>query len=230
MHPRNRRNTRIAAASVGVLLCALASCSMPGGGGAPSPSVSPPPLTPSGSASSSPSTPSNSPVSGAAAAHCRQTGGTVQLRQPTFNTNNDESTWLPLGEPIEVCRYQTGEGQDSTRIFADLATVYSTNPTVAALAYLAKKPLPSQSTDANPASIGCLALGGTDEFGTSLNGGGLVAKSDETDPVFSPCMFADGSFIEEWGIAYYSQNIVRGKDLKTVFRFDLNKLPQVFTS
>ena len=41
-------------------------------------------------------------------------------------------------------------------------------------------------------------------------------------------MFADGSFIEEWGIAYYAQNDIRGKDLKTVFRFNTNELPPVF--
>ncbi len=229
MRSRTSSGARLVAASLGALIVvSLAGCSTPSGGGGASPTgpVSPPPLSPSGSATSSPTTPSNS----AAAAHCRDTGGTVQLRQPTFGTNNDASTWVELGNPIEVCRYQMGEGQTSTRIYADLVTLNSSKPTLAALAYLAKKPLPSQSSGANPASIGCTALGGTDQFGSSLNGGGLVDKSDADDPVFSPCTFADQSFIEEFGITYYADNVIRGKDLKTVFRFDQSNLPPVFTS
>ena len=231
MRSRSGSSARLVAASLGALIAVgLAGCSPPSGGGGASPSVpvTPPPLSPSSSASSSstPTTPTNS----AAAAHCRDTGGTVQVRQPTFGTNNDVSTWVDLGDPIEVCRYQMGEGQTSTRIYADLVTLYSSKPTLAALAYLAKKPLPSQGSGANPASLACTALGGTDQFGSSLNGGGLVDKSDADDPVFSPCTFADQSFIEEFGITYYADNVIRGKDLKTVFRFDPNNLPPVFSS
>lgn len=229
------RWVRAAGATIGALLLAgSAACSMPSGGTAgspstaPSESVSPPPLTPS--SPSSPSAPSGSPATGEAAAHCRQSGGTVQSRQPTFGTNNDESTWVELGNPIDVCRFQLGEGQSSTRIYADLTTLSSSKPTLAALAYLAKKPLPSQSAAANPASIDCSALQGAGEYGTSLNGGGLVAKSDPIDLVVNVCTFADGSFIDAWGIAYYAAGIVRGKDLKTVFRFKTDDLPPVFSS
>ena len=233
MHTDPTRLVTIVGAAVGaLLLTGLAACSTPSGGSGASPTgpVSPPPLTPSSSASaSSSSSPSGSPVAGAAAAHCRDTGGTVQLRQPTFNTNNDESTWIELGEPVEVCRYQMGEGQASTRIYADLATIYADKPTLAALAYLAKKPLPSQTNGANPASVGCTALQGASQFGTSLNGGGLVAEGDPDDVVVTPCTFADGSFVEEWGIAYYSAGDIRGKDLKTVFRFNTDELPPVFS-
>lgn len=232
MRPRTTRKGRVVAASLGALLIGtmligtVAACTTPSADPLSSSSpVVPPPLTPS--ASASPST----PTTGAAAAYCRQSGGTVQLRQPTFNTNNDETSWVDLGEPIETCRFQSGTGQASTRIYTDLVTLYSSRPTLAALAYLAKKPLPSAANpNANPASLGCAALGGTDQFGSSTNGGGLVTKTDPNDPVFSPCMFADGSFIEEWGIAYYAQNDIRGKDLKTVFRFNTNELPPVFSS
>lgn len=228
------QKVRLIAAALGVALTVgLGACSMPagGGGGGASPTgpVSPPPMTPTGEPTSSPSAPSGSPINGAAAAHCRQTGGTVQLRQPTFGTNNDESTWVELGDPIEVCRWQMGEGQSSTRMYADLVTTYSSKPTLAALAYLAKKPLPSSSEGANPASLDCTALEGAGEYGTSLNGGGLVAKGDPTDVVVNVCMFADGSFLDAWGIAYYSAGTVRGKDLTTVFRFDRANLPPVFT-
>ena len=235
MRPQTTRRGRVVAASLGTLLIgalfiALAACTTPAADPVSSTTpVVPPPLTPS--APSSPTSSPSTPTTGEAAAYCRQSGGTVQLRQPTYNTNNDETSWIDLGEPIETCRFQSGTGQASTRIYADLVTLYSSRPTLAALAYLAKKPLPSAANpNANPASLGCTALGGTDQFGLSTNGGGLVTKTDPEDPVFSPCMFADGSFIEEWGIAYYAQNDIRGKDLKTVFRFNTNELPPVFSS
>jgi hypothetical protein len=44
------------------------------------------------------------------------------------------------------------------------------------------------------------------------------------------CTFADGSFIDEWGITRYAARAVRGKDLATVFRFDQTKLPAVFST
>ena len=44
----------------------------------------------------------------------------------------------------------------------------------------------------------------------------------------APCTFADGSMIDDWGIAYYSNGTIRGKDLSTVFRFDVNAVPRVF--
>lgn len=172
-------------------------------------------------------TPTAPPASPGAAA-CEQHGGTVQERQPTFGTNNDESTWVLLGDPVEVCRFQTVDDDAKSRIYVDLVSISSSNPTLAALAYLAKKPLPDTTGGANPASAGCAALGGTTAFGAGVSGGGLVNKDDPDDVVFSPCTFADGSFIEEWGIAYYSAGTVRGIDLATVFAFDQSDLPNVF--
>lgn len=227
MSLRTTRTIRLTAASLGALvLCALAACTMPPS--APSASTSPvvpPPLTPTATSS-----PSGRTTGGPAAAHCAASGGTVQLNQPTYNTNNDESQWIKIGEPVEVCGFESGTGQEATRIWADLNTLYSNQPTLAALAYLAKKQLPSASANPNvdPASTGCLALGGTDSFGgpQNANGGGMVNGST----VWSPCTFPDGSFIEEWGIAYYSQGDIRGKDLATVFRFNTSNLPPVFSS
>ena len=194
--------------------------------------VVPPPLSPTSTAtgtSTPTSSPSGSTAGGPAAAHCQSSGGTVQLNQPTYNTNNDESQWIKIGEPVSVCAFESGTGQEATRIWVDLVTLYSSQPTLAALAYLAKKPLPaSANPNVDPASTGCLALGGTDSFGNpqSAAGGGMVTGSN----VWVPCTFADGSFIEEWGIAYYAQNDIRGKDLKTVFRFNTNDLPPIFSS
>lgn len=156
--------------------------------------------------------------------HCLESGGEVQVRQPTWGTNNDQSSWVELGDPVTVCRFQA---QDGSRIYADLVTLYSGNPTLAALAYLAKKPAPDAG-GANPASALCAELGGAIAWGAGMNGGGLVNTEDPDDTVFAPCTFADGSFIDEWGIAYYSNGTVRGTDLTTVFRFDQSKLPAVF--
>jgi putative hemolysin len=228
------RRARLAATSLGALLiCGLAACTMPSAGPAATTSpVVPPPLSPTATPTGS-TTPTSSPsgttAGGPAAAHCVASGGQVQLNQPTYNTNQDQSQWIKIGEPVEVCAFASGSGQQVTRIWADLKTIYASQPTLAALAYLAKKPLPaSANPNVNPASTSCLALGGTDSFGGPQNmaGGGMVTGSN----VWAPCTFADGSFIEEWGITYYSQGDVRGKDLKTVFRFNTDNLPPVFSS
>jgi hypothetical protein len=71
-------------------------------------------------------------------------------------------------------------------------------------------------------------LGGASSFGPGANGGGLVDTSDPDIEVFAPCTFADGSFIEEWGIAYHANGTIRGKDLTEVFRFDIDNAPHVF--
>ena len=160
--------------------------------------------------------------------YCVAEGGEVQSRQPTFGTNGPESSWVSLGDVVPVCRFQAADA-DSSRIYVDLVTLYSEQPTLAALAYLAKKPLPAAG-GANPAAVGCTALGGTTSYGTSsAAGGGLVATDDPDDVVVTACTFADGSFIDEWGIAYYSDGTVRGKDLADVFRFDTKNLPPVFS-
>jgi putative hemolysin len=230
MQPRSRRRSRFVVGLVAAAaLAALAGCGMPEGpsGATTSPTVVPPPLTPTGTTTptGSPTTPSNGAE---AAAYCRESGGTVQARQPTFGTNNNPNEWISLGDPVEVCRF---EAADQSRIYLDLVTLHSTQPTLAALAYLAKAQMPTANPNANPASVLCAALGGTDQFGPqSVAGGGLVDKSDTNFVVITPCTFADGSWIDEWGIAYYSADDIRGKDLKTVFRFNTNSLPPIFPS
>lgn len=160
--------------------------------------------------------------------YCLDSGGTLQLRQPTFGTNDDPSTWVALGDPVQVCRFQTLGDSDDSRIYVDLVTLASRKPTLAALAYLAKTPLPDTEGGANPATALCAALGGATEYGSSASGGGLVSADDPIDTVIVPCMFADGSFIEEWGIAYYSDGTVRGADLAPLFRFDSSSAPAIF--
>ncbi len=156
--------------------------------------------------------------------HCLSKGGEVQTRQPTWGTNNAEADWVKLGDPVTVCRFQASDG---SRIYADLITIYAEQPTLAALAYLSKTAMPD-ADGANPASALCVKLGGAIAWGGGVSGGGLVNTDDSDDVVFAPCTFADGSFIDEWGIAYYSGGTVRGIDLTTVFQFDQSDLPHVF--
>lgn len=169
---------------------------------------------------------SSSAAADAGSAACAEHGGTVQSRQPTFGTNNDPSSWVPLGDAVDVCRFQTLGDSDDSRIYVDLVTISSTRPTLAALAYLARTPLPEDATG-NPANALCTSLGGAVDYGQGADGGGLVNEDDPDDVVFAPCVFADGSFIEEWGIAYYSNGTVRGIDLAKVFAFDQSKLPAI---
>jgi putative hemolysin len=162
-----------------------------------------------------------------ASAYCVASGGTVQSRQPSYGTNNDQSTWVAFGEPIDVCRFQTLDDSDDSRIYIDLASLDSANPTLAALAYLAKAPMPD-AAGGNPATALCTSLGGASGYGTGANGGGLVNLDDPIDVIITPCVFADQSFIEEWGIAYYTEGTVRGADLSKLFRFDTQTAPAVF--
>ncbi len=208
---------RIAAgAATAAALVLLTACT--GGGSAPE-TLTP---APSGSA-----TPSAAFDTAAAEAYCTGHGGQLQERQPTFNTNADQSEWVAIGAPVVVCRFQSTDS-DRSRIYVDLVTLYDTDPTLAALAYLSKTPIPSGATG-NPATALCTALGGASTFGPGADGGGLVNTHDPDDVVFAPCTFADESFIEEWGIAYYAGGTVRGTDLTKLFRFDESKLPAVFS-
>lgn len=206
-----------------LLTAALATAALLAGCASPAPApTSPATASPTGTAA-----PTAAPFDVAAAkAYCVETGGEVQTRQPTFGTNNAESTWVAIGEPVDVCRYQTLGGGDDSRIYADLATIWSESPTLAALAYLAKPQIPADATG-NPAAALCHAIGGAVDYGTSLAGGGLVETDDPIDVVVAACVFADGSFIDEWGIAYFGGDVVRGKDLTGVFRFDQSMLPDV---
>ena len=198
---------RIALPAVVVVAAVLAGCSAPGAEPTPGADAS--------------------PEVSAAEAYCADQGGTVQSRQPTYGTNDDRSAWIELGDPLKVCRFQTLGDEADSRIYLDLVTLYSEQPTLAALAYLSRTPLPAD-LQGNPASELCVSLGGAVSYGSSPSGGGMVNVVDPDDQVFAACVFADGSFIEEWGIAYYSDGTVRGKDLTEVFRFDQSDLPPVF--
>jgi hypothetical protein len=61
-------------------------------------------------------------------------------RVATWNTNADPSAWLQLAGRMTFCEFESGEGDSTTRIAVDLVTLYSEQPTLAAIAYLSKIP------------------------------------------------------------------------------------------
>jgi putative hemolysin len=148
--------------------------------------------------------------------YCVRHGGEVDVRAPYFNTNDDPSNWFRLAGESQFCKFTS---KDGSRIHVLLSTLYSDQPTLAALAYYAKVPY-NGSCNGNPGSCYCSQLGGTDLFGgINLNGGGWVQKSDPIDTVLEACIFPDMSSVDSWGLTYHSFGIVRGKNLEKVFKY-----------
>jgi putative hemolysin len=150
-----------------------------------------------------------------AEAYCTDNGGVVETRVPYFGTNN--SNPLRLAGARRFCQFTLWDG---SRIHVLLATLYATEPTLAALAYYAKVPInPIPPGGGNPASFYCTQLGGSDLFGgANLAGGGWVEKGT-IDETLEACIFPDMSSIDSWGLAYHSNNIIRGKNLGKVLRY-----------
>jgi putative hemolysin len=169
----------------------------------------------------------------AARAYCTESGGEVQTAHPFWNTNGDRDAWLTLAGTVELCRF-TSKDEDpdqQTRIYVDLDTLYSEEPTLAGVAYLSKvgPSLPKQPS-ANPASYNCSALGGSSQFGGGVSGGGWTTD-DAPAEVVSLCVFPDRSFIDEFGIFYFADGAVRGADLSKLMRYQPGaKLPAIFSS
>lgn len=165
-----------------------------------------------------------------AAAYCEQVGGSVRERTPMYGTNNP-TTQFPLGSPVRFCEFTGGEGADPPESFimVDLQTLYSEEPTLAALAYLTMPPLPDTSGGGNPASIYCSSLGGA-EIGAMTGAGGGWETEDRTAQivVLEACVFGDGSIIDSWGIAYHTNGTIRGADLTHRFRYQSDSPPLVF--
>lgn len=170
----------------------------------------------------------------AAAAYCEEQGGTVTTRYPTYNTNAAQAQWLQLAGSRDFCTFH--EDADSTgfqsQISIALDTLYAKEPTLAVLAYLEPVALPP-FTGANPSSLYCSKLGGTDLFGGADNaaGGGWVTQAPDSETNFqvvSMCVFPDMSAIDSWGLTYQANGVVRGTDLSKVVRYQPTALPNVF--
>jgi putative hemolysin len=154
---------------------------------------------------------------GKAEAYCVNHGGEVDARTPFFNTNDNEQNWFRLSGDRLFCKFTSNK--DGSRIHVLLSTLYSDQPTLAALAYYAKVPY-GGNCNGNPASCYCSQLGGTDLFGgINLNGGGWVMKSDPVDTVLEACIFPDMSTIDSWGLTYHQAGIIRGKNLAKILRY-----------
>jgi len=152
----------------------------------------------------------------AAAAYCVTQGGEVENRAPYFNTNDDPKNWFRLSGYRKFCQFTLKT--DGSRIHVLLTTLFTQQPSLAALAYYAKVPFDG-NCNGNPGSCYCSQLGGTDLFGgINLNGGGWVLKG-AIDEVLEACIFPDMSSIDSWGLAYHQANIIRGKNLAKVLRY-----------
>ncbi|MGC1379648.1 MAG: hypothetical protein WA814_01350 [Candidatus Baltobacteraceae bacterium] len=149
----------------------------------------------------------------AAAAYCTQTKGEVLVREPLYGTNG--SSPLRLAGHRSFCQYTSKK--DGSRIHILLETLYTTQPSLAALAYYLKPP--TGSCQGNPASCYCSYLGGSDQFGGDTGNGGGWYNKKSVDQVLEACIFPDMSSIDSWGLAYHANGIVRGIDLEKVMRY-----------
>jgi inhibitor of cysteine peptidase len=171
-----------------------------------------------------------------AASYCTGQGGTVTTRTPAYNTNAPVSAWLHLAGSRDFCTFHAAA--DSTgfqsQISIALDTLYADEPTLAVLAYLEPVALPP-FTGANPSTLYCSKLGGTDIWGGMNNGAGGGWVTEEADSptnfqVVGMCVFPDMSAIDSWGLTYKANNVVRGTDLSQVVRYKPTDRPDVFFS
>ena len=129
------------------------------------------------------------------------------------------------------CEFETGEGDDATRISVDLTTLSSTEPTLASIAYLSTVRTTSPPVvGQNPAQWSCANdFLGSAAFGNTAAGGGWV---DATQPVFAimdHCVFADGSSIDAFGLWYHANGTIRGADLAPLFAYQPgDRLPALY--
>jgi hypothetical protein len=154
------------------------------------------------------------PQDSAPAAYCSKTTGSPLKRYPVYGSNS--SQFLRLAGSKTFCQYTSPS--DGSRIHVLLETLYTKEPSLAALAYYAQIPL--GSCNGNPASCYCTLLGGSDVFGGANDpaGGGWFYENS-IDQTLEACIFPDMSSIDSWGLAYHSNGIIRGIDLSTVLRF-----------
>jgi putative hemolysin len=150
-----------------------------------------------------------------AKAYCTSTGGVLEQRTAVYGTNDDQADWLWLTGSELFCQYTLAA--DGSRIHLNLTTLWSTKPSLAALAYYAQVPWNGQG-NGNPASYYCTQLGGAEIGATDFAGGGWVLLGS-IDESLEACVFPDNSTIDSWGLFYHSDNIVRGIDLTTVMKY-----------
>jgi putative hemolysin len=152
---------------------------------------------------------------GPKAAYCTSTGGLVETRHAVYGTNNAMQDWLPLAGVEGFCQYTSAS--DGSRIHLSLETLFTTKPTLAALAYYAQVPWNGQG-NGNPASFYCTQIGGA-EIGAMDAAGGAWVTTGGIDNLLEACIFPDNSTIDSWGLLYHSVGTIRGTDLSTVLKY-----------
>jgi hypothetical protein len=135
------------------------------------------------------------------------------VRHPVYGSNGP--SLLFLAGVRTFCQYT--RKKDGSRIHILLTTLYTTKPTLAALAYILKPPV--GSCQGNPASCYCSYLGGSDQFGGTTGAGGGWYKKNSIDQTLEACIFPDMSSIDSWGLAYHANGIIRGINLEKVMRY-----------
>jgi hypothetical protein len=104
------------------------------------------------------------PADGAAAAYCHQTGGEVEVRRAVYGSNGP--SLLFLSGVKSFCQYT--RKKDGSRIHILLSTLYTTKPTLAALAYILEPP--TGSCNGNPGSI--------DSWGVAYHANSIIRGID----------------------------------------------------
>ncbi len=160
-----------------------------------------------------------SPDANAGADYCTKNEGQVETRFPFYGTNN--SNPLQLSGSMQVCTFTSKS--DKSQIVVALDTLFTDQPTLAAIAYQSKTPLTPSKGGSNPSSLYCTQLGGSDVFGgaSDASGGGW-GKAGGADAI-SMCVFPDLSSIDSWGLTYHSDGTIRGADLTGLFRYQKPK-------
>jgi putative hemolysin len=118
----------------------------------------------------------------AAAEWCASHGGTVVDRYPASMASTDAP--ISLGPPVRFCEFTGGEGADpaDSRISVRLTTLASSEASMAATAYLTKPAMPESGGSANPASVYCADLGGSEDRKSVANSPLTAAGSTAATP------------------------------------------------
>jgi len=159
--------------------------------------------------------------------YCLMTDGILIERFPFAGIGMGEA--LRLDGSRWFCEY-TGSPEaepPSSRISISLTTLYSETPTLATLAYLVRPSIPDTVDTPDLATWYCAYLGGSSDFGGNSGGGGGWA-SDPANPeatVIGICVFPDGSAIDNWGLAYHAQGVIRGANLAPLIRYQPGVIP-----
>ena len=159
--------------------------------------------------------------------YCQDQGGYPLEVKPYLYPDSDNQ--VQLHGSMKVCQFISVENDNPVQLIVDLGTLYSENPTLAGLAYLAQVPSSNSGpAGANPAASYCPNdLGGTEQFGTSAAGAWVGEFDPGTEAGYSQplgntvdlCVFADRSAISDFGIFYASAGTYRGANLSEVMRY-----------